>query len=131
MNNNDQSMLREASISGTLNESASSQHQSYKPYVVGLIILFFLHFIVGAILTPSMLVRTAGNNAPELSLKIGYGVGMLAIFGIAFPSFITLFSLLSKSNRNYYSFFKILCWTVFLTLIASSLFQIIIRTVLK
>lgn len=131
MNKNDQNMLSQAPVNGIMSKSASNQNQSYKPYVVGLIILLILHFFAGAIFTPSMIIRTAPNNAPVLSIKIGYGMGMLAIFGIVFPLVITLFSLLSKSNRNFHSFYKILCWTVLSTLLASSLFQIIMSTVLK
>jgi len=132
--NDNSGMLQESQesfINKELKESVSRKSLPYKKYVVGLILLFILHFIIGTASVPNIVFQAA-KGASELVIRVGYGLGTMIIFAIPFPFLISLLSLLARSKRNYYSFFKILFSIVLLTLFANGLYQFfILNFVLK
>lgn len=125
MVNKDLDIALKSSTGRRLSESVSTLGDSYKPYILGLIILCILHFLVAFFFTPSKVIQIAGNGASKLSVRAGYGFGMFITFAVPFPLLITFLSLISRSKRNLLSFSKTLFWAVLFSLFANGLYQII------
>jgi hypothetical protein len=97
---------------------------SYMPYLFGVIGIFIVQVSIGALLTPGKIIQIAGTAPPALSVRIGYGLGLLVFVSIPFLALISLPSLLFRSQRNLSSFFKISFWTVFTAFLANMILQI-------
>lgn len=125
MNQNDYHMPQDSSGVNNI-ESTRMSHRSHKPYIYGLIVLCILLFLTGALFTPHKIMEIAHRASPALNIRIGYGLGMLFIFAVPFPMFISLLSLLPKSKRNIYSFSRILFWSVFIAFAVSLIINIVL-----
>jgi hypothetical protein len=130
MNDNSEMLQKSQESYGSkeLKELGSGQPRPYKKYVVGSIFLFILHFIIGAVSVPKVMLQAA-KGAPELAVRVGYGLGTMIAFAMLLPFLVSFLSLIEKSKRNYYSFFTILFYTVLFTLFINGLYQLFILKV--
>ncbi len=93
-------------------------------FLFGSTILLIIHYFIAFFLTPTKLLSSAGpDEMTQLGVKIGYGIGILAIVSLPIPLLVSILSLLFKSNRNIRSLSKIFFWCLGFTLIINIVFS--------
>ena len=101
------------------NARAHAVRPSVRPYALGLTAIFILQILAGMVFVPQALIRIASVPPPALVIRIGYGLGLFAVFSVPIPLLLSMLALLSKPMRNIHSFVKIYFWTALVGLAAS------------
>ena len=101
----------------TIDDTISVETKSATKFILGSVVLLVLHFVSGYIQTPEIIVEKTVN--PELSetyVRIFYGLGVVGLLAIPIPLGAALISLFFKAKRNVYSFFRVLSFSMAITL---------------
>lgn len=101
----------------TGDNTTSGGTKSAAKFTLVAVFLLVLHFVSGYIQTPEIIIgKTVNPELSETYVRIFYGLGVVGWLAIPVPFGAALISLFFKAKRNVYSFFRVLSFSMAITL---------------